>query len=318
MQLTSERFAGDLARVWPEGARDPGLKLGIAVSGGPDSLALLLLAAAARPGGVCAATVDHGLRAESAAEAAEVARVCAGLGVPHAVLPVAVAQGNVQAEARGARYGALAAWMESAGLAALATAHHAQDQAETLVMRMNRGSGVAGLAGVRERTWVPGAEALLIRPVLHWRKADLGAVVVQAGLTPADDPSNRNLAFDRVRVRQALAQADWIDEGAWGRAAEHMADADLALDWAAEREYGARVEREGLGYTYRPAAPKAIALRVLARIVEEMDGEAPRGGAVARAFEALLARQTVSIGEVIARPGPGRWSFGKAPRRRGA
>lgn len=315
MQL-SERFARDLARVWPEGARDPGLKLGIAVSGGPDSLGLLLLAAAARPGAVAAATVDHGLRAESTAEAAEVARVCADLGVPHAVLGVSVAQGNVQAQARDARYGALAAWMEREGAAALATGHHGDDQAETVIMRMNRGSGVAGLAGVRERTWVPGAEALLIRPVLSWRKAELGAVVAQAGLVAAQDPSNSNLAFDRVRIRQALAGADWIDAEAVARAAAHMADADIALDWATEREFGARVLREGLGYSYRPAAPKAIAMRVIARIVEEMGGEAPRGGAVGRAYDALLARQTVSIGEVVARPGPGGWGFVKALRRR--
>ena len=319
MQLSSAaRFAGDLARVWPEGARDAGLRLGIAVSGGPDSLGLLVLAAAVRPDGVCAATVDHGLRAESGAEAAEVARVCAGLGVPHAVLPVSVGAGNMQAQAREARYAALSAWMAREGVAALATAHHAEDQAETLVMRMNRGSGVAGLAGVRERTWVPGAEALLVRPALGWRRAELAEAVSEAGLVAADDPSNRDAAYDRVRVRQALAQADWIDAEAWGRAAGHMADADMALEWAAEREFGARVEREGLGYSYKPAAPKAIALRVMARIIEEMDGEAPRGGAVARAFEALLARQVVSIGEVIVRPGPGGWSFGKALRRRGA
>jgi len=310
------KFAEHLAQVWPEGARDPALKLGIAVSGGPDSLALLLLAAAARPGGVCAATVDHGLRAESADEAAQVAAICHDLGVPHATLRVTVEPGNVQSEARAARYGALVGWMERQGVAALATAHHADDQAETLVMRLNRGSGVAGLAGVRERGWVPDSEYLLIRPVLGWRRAELGAVVAQAGRHAADDPSNRNPAFDRVRVRQGLAGADWLDVDGWARSAEHLSDADAALDWAAEREYGARVTREGLGVHYRPAAPRAIAMRVIARIVEEIDGSPPRGTMVARTFDSLLARQPVSIGDVVARPGPGVWSFMKAPKRR--
>ena len=316
MQLIADRFAQNLAQVWPEGARDPGLKLGIAVSGGPDSLGLLLLAHAVRPGGVYAATVDHGLRAESAAEAALVATICRDLGVPHAVLTVRVEPGNVQSEARAARYGALVGWMEREGLAALATAHHADDQAETLVMRLNRASGVAGLAGVRERGWVPGGEHLLIRPVLGWRRAELAQVVAQAGLSAVDDPSNRNPAFARVRVRQGLAGADWLDAGSWARSAEHLADADAALDWAADREYGARVSREGLGVNYRPAAPRAIAMRVIARIVEEIDGSPPRGNLVARAFDSLLARQPVSIGDVVARPGPGVWSFMKARPRR--
>lgn len=316
MQLIAPRFAQDLAKVWPEGARDPGLKLGIAVSGGPDSLGLLLLAAAARPGAVCAATVDHGLRAQSAEEAAQVAAICRDLGVAHETLKVRVDPGNMQSEARAARYAALADWMARGGVAALATAHHADDQAETLVMRLNRASGVAGLAGVRERGWVPDSEHLLIRPVLGWRRAELAAAVAQAGLVAADDPSNRNTAFDRVRVRQALAGADWLDVGAWARAAENLADADAALNWAAEREYGARVVREGLGVNYRPAAPRAIAMRVIARIVEEIDGHAPRGHAVARVFDSLLARQPVSIGDVVARPGPGVWSFMKAPKRR--
>ncbi|WP_292965875.1 tRNA lysidine(34) synthetase TilS [Novosphingobium sp. UBA1939] len=315
MQL-NPRFIGDLARIWPEGTRDPALKLGIAVSGGPDSLALLLMAAAARPDTVCAATVDHGLRPESAAEAADVARVCTKLGVPHRILRVDVVDGNVQAQARAARYAALAAWMEAESVAALATAHHADDQAETLVMRLNRASGVAGLAGVRERSWVPDADHLLIRPVLGWRRAELAEMVAQAGLVAADDPSNRNEAFDRVRVRQALASADWLDVGAWARAAGHIAEADDALDWAAGREYGARVLREGMGVTYRPAAPRAIALRVLARIIEDMDGEAARGEAVARLYDTLLARQPMSIGGLVARPGPQGWVLMKAPKRR--
>src|SRR3954466_8445661 len=124
-----ERFAGDLA---PCGG-GTGL-LGVAVAGGPDSLALLLLAEAAFPGRVRAATVDHRLRPESAGEAAFVARICADRGVPHDILEASVARAGegLQAAAREARYAALAAWMRERGLAWLLTAHHADDQAETL------------------------------------------------------------------------------------------------------------------------------------------------------------------------------------------
>ena len=312
------RFAGDLARIWPEGAGDSA-KLGLAVSGGPDSLALLLLAHAALPGRVEAATVDHGLRAESAREALGVARVCADLGVPHRTLAVSVerAGDGVQSAARGARYAALSGWLGERGLAALATAHHADDQAETLLMRLNRASGVAGLAGVRERGPVPGASGLLLRPLLGWRRADLAAVVAGAGLQAVDDPSNADDRYDRARLRGQLAGAPWLDIPAIARSAAHLADADAALDWAAEREWREAVEKDGLGLTYRPRAPRAVALRVLARIVTALDGEAPRGAALARLFDSLLARQPASIGGLVARPLAGGWSFMKAPKRRG-
>lgn len=307
------RFSADLAAIGfgcGEGV------IGLAVSGGPDSLALLLLAHATLPGRVAAATVDHGLRAESRAEAAMVGQVCAGLGVPHAILDVSVAAGNLQSEARSARYGALAAWMEHEGLAALATAHHADDQAETLLLRLNRASGVAGLAGVRARGLVPGTRLPLLRPVLGWRRAELAAVLEAAGLTAADDPSNANDRFDRVRLRKALRTADWLDVSAIAQSAAHLADADAALDWAAAREWAEQVVKEPMGLTYRPQAPRAVALRVLARIVTELDGEAPRGSAVARLFETLLARQPASIGGLVARAMPDGWSFTRAPKRR--
>ncbi|MDP9056044.1 MAG: tRNA lysidine(34) synthetase TilS [Pseudomonadota bacterium] len=312
------RLAADLARIWPEATRASHTRLGLAVSGGPDSLALLLLAHAARPNGVAAATVDHGLRTGSAAEAAEVARVCARLDVPHAILHVDIASGNVQAEARHARYAALSEWMTQNGLDALATAHHADDQAETLLMRLNRASGVAGLAGVRERGRVPGADQLLLRPLLGWRRDELHGVVTAAGLVPADDPSNGDDRFDRARLRQALAPAAWLDIPAIAASAAHLADADAALDWAAAREWQEAVTQQGLGLTYRPRAPRAIALRVLARIVRQLDGEDARGQALARLFDSLVAHQPASIGGLVARPLPEGWSFTKAPRRRGS
>jgi tRNA(Ile)-lysidine synthase len=306
------RFAADLAALW----QGPG-RLGVAVSGGPDSLALLLLAAAALPGRVAAATVDHGLRAESAAESEQVAAISSELEVPHAVLPVTLDPGNVQAQARAARYAALAEWMAAEGIEALATAHHADDQAETLLLRLNRGSGVAGLSGVRARGLVPGTRLPLLRPLLSWRRSELAQVLAGAGLQAVDDPSNRDDRFDRARIRKALGEADWLDVAALASSAAHLADADAALEWAAAREWETGVSKNPMGLVYRPQAPRAVALRVLARIVSELDGEEPRGSAVARLFESLMARKPASIGNLVARVMPEGWTFTKAPRRRG-
>lgn len=290
--------------------------MGLAVSGGPDSLALLLLARSALPGLVEAATVDHGLRPGSAEEAATVGEVCAALDVPHAVLAVVIDEGNLQAQAREARYAALAEWAAERGLAALATAHHADDQAETLLMRLNRGSGAAGLAGVRARGLTPGSQLPVLRPLLDWRRAELAEIVAAAELTAAADPSNRDDRFDRVRIRNALAEADWLDPPALARSAAHLADADAALDWAARREWTEEVARSPMGMIYRPRAPRAIALRVLARIVTELGGEEARGSAVARLFASLTARQPASIGVLVARPMPDGWHFTRAPVRK--
>ncbi len=245
-----------------------------------------------------------------------VAEVCAGLGVPHATLPATVEEGNVQANARTARYAALAHWLESCALSVLATAHHADDQAETLMLRLNRGSGVAGLAGVRERGRVPGTRLTVIRPLLGWRRAELASLVAGAGLEPVDDPSNGDERFDRARIRRALAGAQWLDPDALAASARHLADADAALDWAAGREWSEQVRREGLGLTYRPTAPKAVALRVLGRIVRELGGGEPRGSALARLFDELAAGRPASIAELVGRPGPGGWSFTPATKRR--
>jgi tRNA(Ile)-lysidine synthase len=308
-----ERFRAGLSSVWPEGVEASEARLAVAVSGGPDSTALLLLAHAALPGRVEAATVDHGLRSESAREAADVAALCARLGLPHETLTVEVASGNVQAEARVARYAAMAVWIESRGLAALATAHHADDQAETLLMRLNRASGVAGLAGARGRGVVPGTTIPLLRPVLDWRRVELGQVI--AGVDTVQDPSNSNDRFDRVRIRKALASADWLDVAAIARSAEHLAEADAALDWMAALEWRSCVSREPMGLRYRPQAPRAVVLRVLTRCITELGGEEPRGSAVARLLESLREGRPASIGDLVARPNAGGWSFARAPLR---
>ena len=305
------RFAGEIERLWPEGGR-----LGLAVSGGPDSLALLLLAQRALTGLFAVATVDHGLRPEARAECAMVARLCADLGIPCAVLAVETGDGNLQAAARKARYGALGEWARREGLTALATAHHADDQAETLMMRLNRASGLAGLAGVRPRGAIADSSLPVIRPLLAWRRAELAAIVARAGLEPAHDPSNLDEAYDRVRMRQALATADWLDVEAVAESAAHLADAQEALEWMVERDWNENVSVADSGICYEPGAPRAVALRVVSRIIAGFGGS-PRGAALARLIEGLQAGSQGNLGGVAACVEDGGWLFRPETPRRG-
>jgi tRNA(Ile)-lysidine synthase len=303
------RFRADLDRLG--GAR--GL-LGVAVSGGPDSLALLLLARAALPGRVQAATVDHGLRGGSADEAAMVARVCARLGVPHATLAARMTgSANIQAAARERRYAMLEEWAEAAGLAFILTAHHLDDQAETLLMRLQRGSGLAGLAGIRavRRSSVP-----IIRPLLGWRRGELAAIVEQAGLEPAADPSNRDERFDRARLRRRLAETDWIDPVPLARSAAALAEAEEALAWAARRLWEHRVAAEGEGFSLDPEGlPAELRRRLVIAVLAAIGGPAPRGEEVARLIAALEAGGTATLAGAKC-SGGARWRFVPAPPRR--
>lgn len=306
------RFRADLASLWSGEGR-----LGIAVSGGPDSLALLLLAHAAMPGQIAAATVDHGLRPESVEEAAMVADLCRKLGVPHAVLQIEVPRGNVQHEARTARYATLAAWMRDESIVALATAHHADDQAETLMMRLNRGSGLSGLAGVRARGNVPDSDLPLVRPLLGWRKAELEKLVRDADIAPAEDPSNKDMRFDRARMRAALADADWLDVEAVARSASWLADADAALDQWVERVWsdGSRPSNGDLTLALPADLPREVRLRLLARAMEQF-GAQPRGSQVAEMLDAVDKGETRNLAGVIVVPSNAGWVLRREPPRR--
>lgn len=300
------RFAADLAAVWSEGDRTG--PLGLAVSGGPDSIALLLLAHAALPGQIAIASIDHGLRPEAAGEIALVERIAAERGIPFTPLAVTLAPGNVQARAREARYNALSQWAQAEGLGAVATAHHADDQAETLLMRLNRGSGLAGLAGVRAASQIEGSTVRLLRPLLGWRKAELGALVAAAGITPASDPSNTNLDFERVRMRARLTEvADWLDPTALATSAAHLAESWQAIDWYAELDWHEMVMRDeaapgNLGFIYCANVPRVVAIETIMRIVAELGGHTTRAEA-ARAWERLWAGENASLGGVLAKAG---------------
>ncbi len=308
-----QRFAAKLDTLL-----DPGLRLGLAVSGGPDSLALLLLAAAARPGLVEAATVDHGLRPESAGEAAMVARLCSSLGVPHRLLPADWAEAphsNIQSAARAMRYRLLNQWAIECRLAAIATAHQADDQAETLLMRLLRGSGVAGLGGTRASRSLS-EEVLLIRPLLDWRKAELEALVRSRGITPVDDPSNRDPRHDRSRIRQLLGSAGWLNPARLALSAAAIRDADEALDWALAPLIGSRIRREGEALVIEPFdLPRELRRRLLLAAFAELGATAPRGPDLVRAMESLEAGATVTLSELKLEGGQ-RWKISPAPPRR--
>lgn len=182
-------------------------RLGVAVSGGGDSVALLhLLADCAPEHGVTleAATVDHGLRPEAADEAAFVADTCADLGIPHQTLHWEGwdGQGNLQAQARAARYRLLAGWAQSRWLDAVALGHTRDDQAETFLMRLAREAGVDGLAAMDARFSREGA--VFWRPALALERAELRDFLTRHHLRWHDDPSNDDESYDRVKARKAL------------------------------------------------------------------------------------------------------------------
>ena len=222
----------------------PPARIGVALSGGGDSVALLHLlvrALGAEDSRIFAATVDHGLRPEAAAEAAAAGQLAASLGVPHQVLRWQDwdGAGNLQDQARQARYRLLEDWALAQDIGVLAVGHTADDQAETLLMRLGRSAGVAGLAGMAPERLLPGG-VRLIRPLLGVERADLRRYLRAQGLGWAEDPSNLDDRFARVRARRALAAlADLgISAASLGDVAENMARADQALGWAAYQAAG--------------------------------------------------------------------------------
>jgi tRNA(Ile)-lysidine synthase len=202
--LSQHECAAVLAAI---GGFEPRPLIAVAVSGGPDSMALAILAdrwARQRGGRAVALTVDHGLRPESADEAATVGRWLAARGIPHAVLAWDGPKPGtgIQEAARAVRYRLLAEWCKAEGCLHLLTAHQREDQAETYLIRKHAGSagdGLAGIAAVRELKNVR-----LVRPLLGVPRARLAALLDAEGQPYLRDPSNRNPAFERVRVRERL------------------------------------------------------------------------------------------------------------------
>ncbi len=263
----------------------------LAVSGGPDSIALMVLAARWRKAlkrkpDLIVATVDHGLRAESKREAANVAKLAGKLGLTHRTLRwsgVKPKTGLPQA-ARLARYGLLAEAARKAGAAHILTAHTLDDQAETVLIRMSRGSGLTGLAAMARESNVPGGgtgEIKLVRPLLDIPKARLIATLRAEKIPFADDPSNRDPRFTRARLRGLMPQlaAEGLDARRLALLARRLKRADGAIETAVDRAHteltadlGAPGAYDAGGYARLPAE---IALRLLGRAIARLGDEGP-------------------------------------------
>jgi len=249
----------------------------VAVSGGPDSVALLaLLAEWAGPGRprLLAVTVDHGLRPEAAQEALMVGALCARFGVDHRIRRWSghKPQTGVQEKARTARYALLAEEARAFGAAVIVTAHTLDDQAETLLMRMAAGSGLAGLAGMAPRSTVNGI--VLARPLLGVEKSRLVATCGARGLSFARDPSNDDPRYTRIRWRgllPELAEAG-LSAGRLGLLAGRLARADEALDRLAVRALatlpaGDEAGRRWFDFARLCLEPEEIIIRGLAIVL---------------------------------------------------
>src|ERR1700677_4490449 len=293
--------AQDAKRLFADWKAAPAIVL--AVSGGPDSMALMWLAvrwrnALVRGPRLFAVTVDHGLRAESAAEARDVKRLAHSLELPHRTTrwTGAKPKTGLPAAARAARYHLLARAARESGATHVFTAHTRDDQAETLLMRMMRGSGIAGLAAMARQSERNGV--LLARPLLPVAKSQLVATLKKAKLGFADDPTNRDLNFTRPRIRAVMPAlaAEGGDARNLARLASRLARGNAAVGglgdgadrYLALRDREAPHSRVGAQAVDAQAfdakafdaeafadMPEEIRLRLLLRAIERFGHEGP-------------------------------------------
>ena len=280
----------------------------LAVSGGPDSLALMWLAARwrralTRGPRLIAVTVDHGLRPEAAREARDVKRLARTLDLPHRTMRWngAKPKTGLPAAARTARYRLLVQAARANGATHILTAHTRDDQAETLLMRMLRGSGIAGLAAMARETEREGL--MLARPLLDISKSQLVATLSKAKIAFADDPTNRDRSFTRPRLRAlmpALAE-EGGDSRSLARLATRLARANAAIEVLADgaASYLALSDtRDASRFGFDAAAfaglPEEIRLRLLKRAIDRVGHEGP---AELGKLEALLATLDGAIAE---------------------
>ncbi|MGE0753788.1 MAG: tRNA lysidine(34) synthetase TilS [Alphaproteobacteria bacterium] len=277
-----------------EGYFEPHPVLAIGVSGGPDSMALLLLShrwVRSRGGKVIALTVDHGLRPEAAQEASWVKQQCRALGIRQHILrydgpPITA---GIQETARTIRYKLLADWCHTHGVLHLLTAHHAGDQAETLLFRLARGSGLTGLAGIATDSVRLGVR--LIRPLLNVQKTELVNYLQAEQHQWVEDPSNSNPAYSRTQFRIHLG-AHIITRATEITKSVHRFRSRLELKEASCLTECVSIYPAGyatLNYETFMAVPPVLAGKILGRVLHTVSGShtPPRSQTVAQLYTDL-------------------------------
>ena len=298
-------FADAMARFEPF---EPNPDLAVAVSGGADSMALALLAdhwARDHGGRITALTVDHGLRREAAAEARQTGRWLKAAGIRHVILrwlpavpPKKQVSGtrlaNLQSTAREARYDLLSGWCRDHAVLHLLLAHHQDDQAETLLLRLARGSGIDGLAAMAplaERSSIR-----LLRPLLGAGKTELTNYLQSRGQAWIEDPSNRDPANARVRLRALLPRLaeEGMTAARLAQTAARLAQARVALEGAVNRLLADSVAIYPEGYlrldiSFLRIVEREVGLRALARAISCIGGQAygPRLQRLTRLYDRL-------------------------------
>jgi tRNA(Ile)-lysidine synthase len=314
MREESPISSSDAKRLFADWKAAPAIVL--AVSGGPDSIAMMWLAARwrrvlKRGPQLLAVTIDHGLRPEAAREAREVKRLAKTLDLPHRTLRWSGAKPKtgVPAAARDARYRLLAKAARAVSATHVLTAHTQDDQAETLLMRMSRGSGIAGLAAMARQSQRDGV--VLARPLLHIPKARLVATLKKAKIGFADDPTNRDTNFTRPRLRAimpALA-AEGFDARNLTRLAARLARANAAVEIlvdGAERYLAlGEPDPDHAGFDANAFAGLAeeIRLRLLLRRIDRVGHEGPAELGKVEALLAALDRACAATGPAKRRIG---------------
>lgn len=283
----------------------------VAVSGGSDSIALMhLLARWARNVGVPAPvvlTVDHKLQADSAARAKAVVSAATSIGLKAHVLRWngRKPQGNIEANARTARYALMGNWCRAHGAIAVYVGHTLDDQAETFLLRLARGTGLDGLAAMApvSRWPVPGyAELLVVRPLLGVEREQLRQFLRCVEVTWSEDPMNAELRFARSRIRAAWTALEdvGLTKPRLAATATHMARARSALEAATDEFLACSSQRQtGSGYDLDSSAlsrvPREIGLRALAQLLKKVAGSSyrPRFERLERLFDAIVSSEAL-------------------------